>query len=235
MQNTIGLQELLQLLLRKIWIILASSVLGLVVFFGYTKLFMDPQYTSNVQFYVSSKQNNDSSSVNTDYFNSSQKLVNTYSVILKSNRVLGLVIDTLGSDITPEELKDMLNIYAVNNTEAMIVEVTTHDPDFSAKIANTIANVAPDQIKEITQAGYITLVDSAYPETTPSSPKPLKNALIGFIIGLALSIGIVILQMLFDVHVKDEEDIKKYYNIPVLGGIPNFHTIPKGGYERYEY
>ena len=58
------------------------------------------------------------------------------------------------------------------------------------------------------------------------------NCVLGFLLGLVASVLFVVIQEMLDTRVKGEEDLKKYYNVPVLGEIPNFESQFKGGYER---
>lgn len=225
------LPELIHLLLSKLWLIILISVLGFLIAFGYTKILVTPQYTSTVKFYISDSTN---TNININDLNASQKLVTLDIEVLKSNKVLDQVISTIQLNCTTKQLKKMLTITSVNDTGLMDVDVTTGDPQLSADIANTIAAVAPDQIIEVTKAGYVELVDAAQPNPIPSSPNTVLNCAVGFLLGLVLSVLYVVLHEMFDMRVKNEEDLKKYYNIPVLGGIPDFHSQFKGGYERYE-
>ena len=232
MEDSIDLVELAHLLLKKLWLIALISVIGLLLAFGYSELCMTKKYSSSVKFYVSSTKDT-SSSVNVGELNTAQELVNTYTVILQSNVVLDDIIKNVGLDCTADELKDMLTISSVNSTEVMEVTVTTDKPQLSADIANAIYNIAPSKIVEITKIGYLGQVDSAEANPVPTSPHTGRNCAIGFVAGLALSVLYVVLSEMFDQRVKGEEDIKKYYNIPVLGSVPNFHTQFKGGYESY--
>lgn len=233
MQKSLDLPELIHLLLSKLWLILLVSVIGFLMAFGYTKLLVSPQYTSSVKFYISNTSTS-SSTLNINDLNASEKLVTLDIEVLKSNKVLNQVIDTMHLNCTAEQLKKMLTITSPNDTGMMVVEVTTSGAQLSSDIANTIAAVAPDQIIEVTKAGYVELVDEATPNPVPSSPNTVLNCAVGFLLGLILSILYVVVREMFDMRVKGEEDLKKYYNIPILGGIPDFHSQFKGGYERYE-
>ena len=167
-----------------------------------------------------------------DSINTAQKLVNTYTVIVQSDTVLEKVIAAVPLDCTTAQLRKALSVSSVNNTEVMMVKVTTDDAQLSSEIANKIAEIAPESIIQITKAGYVELVDSAKPATSPSSPNTKMNCILGFLLGLIASVLFVVIQEMLDTRVKGEEDLKKYYNVPVLGEIPNFESQFKGGYER---
>ena len=234
MQDSIDLSELIHLLLQKLWLILLVSVIGFLFAFGFTKLAMKPQYTSSVKFYVSStKLTGTDQSISSSQIVTAQELVNTYTVILQSDQVLNKIISAADLNYTAEELAKTLTISSVNGTEVMEVKVTTGNPQLSCDIANTIYSLAPQEIVEITRAGYLGQVDSAKANPVPTSPKTGRNCVIGFLLGFILAAMFVGLREMFDLRIKDEDDLKKHYNLPVLGSIPNFHAQFKGGYESY--
>ena len=168
--------------------------------------------------------------ININKISAAQKIVDTYVIILKSDRVLNDVIDSLNLDYTAKQIKKMISISSVNDTEVMQIQVTSPNAQLSCNIANKLAEIAPEKLVEITDAGFVKIVDSATVDPVPTSPDVRMNCLIGTFAGIALSVMYIIIRELFNVRVKSEEDIKKNYAIPVLGEIPSFNTHFKGGY-----
>ena len=158
---------------------------------------------------------------NLNDINASQKLVSTYIEILKSDNVLSKVITETGFTYTPEQIRKMLTASAVNGTEIFEVKITTEDANEAAVIANTIAAVAPEEIIRVVKAGSVELIDEAVPATSPSSPNVLLNTIIGLLLGGVLSVlGVLVAEML-DNRIKTEDDLKKGYDFPILGTIPD--------------
>ena len=56
---------------------------------------------------------------------------------------------------------------------------------------------------------------------TKTSPSMIKNVLLGFLLGLVLSAGTVIVLTIMDDSIKSEEDVEKYLEIPVLASVPD--------------
>ena len=93
-EETIDLLELFNEILRHIWVILAVTlVTGVATLFG-VKTFVTPQYESSALMIVNTRQDS-SANVTSDQINSAVKLVDTYSIIIKSRTVLQQVIDDL--------------------------------------------------------------------------------------------------------------------------------------------
>lgn len=219
--NEISLQEIFMILWNKVWVIILCTLIGGVAAFGISAFVLDPTYTSRVSMYVNSNTERENTIANLNDINASQKLVSTYIEILKSDNVLSKVITETGFHYTPEQIRKMLTASAVNGTEIFEVKVTTKDADEAAVIANTIAAVAPEEIIRVVKAGSVELIDEAVPATSPSSPNVLLNTIIGLMLGGVLSVlGVLVAEML-DNRIKTEDDLKKGYDFPILGTIPD--------------
>lgn len=219
--NEISLQEIFMILWNKVWVIILCTLIGGVAAFGISAFVLDPTYTSRVSMYVNSNTERENTIANLNDINASQKLVSTYIEILKSDNVLSKVITETGFTYTPEQIRKMLTASAVNGTEIFEVKITTEDADEAAVIANTIAAVAPEEIIRVVKAGSVELIDEAVPATSPSSPNVLLNTIIGLMLGGVLSVlGVLVAEML-DNRIKTEDDLKKGYDFPILGTIPD--------------
>lgn len=219
--NEITLQEIFMILWEKVWIIALAVVIGGVVAFSVSAFVLDPTYTSRISMYVNNNTNRETTVANINDINASQKLVSTYIEILKSDNVLGKVAEATGLAYTPGQIRGMMSANSVNGTEIFEVKVTTEDAEEAALIANTIAEVSPEEIIRVVKAGSVELIDEAVPATNPTSPNVTLNTLIGMMLGGVLSVlGILVASML-DNRIHSEEDLKKHYDIPVLGAIPD--------------
>ena len=219
--NEISLQEIFMILWNKVWVIILCTLIGGVAAFGISAFVLDPTYTSRVSMYVNSNTERENTIASLNDINASQKLVSTYIEILKSDNVLSKVITETGFHYTPEQIRKMLTASAVNGTEIFEVKITTEDANEAAVIANTIAAVAPEEIIRVVKAGSVDLIDEAVPATKPSSPNVLLNTIIGLMLGGVLSVlGVLVAEML-DNRIKTEDDLKKGYDFPILGTIPD--------------
>lgn len=219
--NEITLQEIFIILWSKVLLIMTITLVGGVLAFCVSRYMLDPTYTSRISMYVNNNAQKENSVANINDINASQKLVSTYIEILKSDTVLGKVLEETHLPYTISELRKMLAANSINGTEIFEVKVTTENAEEAALIANTIAAMAPEEIIRVVKAGSVELIDKAVPALAPTSPNVLLNTVIGFMLGGVLSVlGVLVLEML-DNRIKSEEDLKKYYDIPILGAIPD--------------
>lgn len=228
----IDLGEILKTLINKVWlIILCAAILGGAVFI-YTAGFVTPFYQAKVSFYVNNNNVGQSlAGISSSDLDTSQKLVATYVNILKSNTVLDRVAEEAGLDISAEKLRGWIAAQAMGDTELFEVYVTHPDPVVAANIANIIADVAPSEIAEIVEGSSTKVIDRARVPVSPSSPSLVKNTVIGFFAGAVLAAIAVVLQIMMDVRIKTEEDLKRICEAPVLGVIPDFNSQEGEGYE----
>ncbi|MDF3003687.1 MAG: lipopolysaccharide biosynthesis protein [Oscillospiraceae bacterium] len=236
MQDSIDIIELASILLKRIWIIILVTILFAATVFGVFKFLVPPTYTAQTLLYVNNNnQYSGISNVNLNDLNASQKLVNTYIVILQNDKIIEQVAQRC--NLQYEELKDvsrMITMKSVNNTEVFSISVTSTSPELSAKMANTMAGMAPEEIIRVVKAGSVEVISQAEPPAKPSGPNSVRNGVIGGLLGLILSCGCVLLYEMLDITVKGEEDLVSHYNVAVLGEIPDFYSVPKGGYNYYE-
>jgi succinoglycan biosynthesis transport protein ExoP len=75
------------------------------------------------------------------------------------------------------------------------------------------------------QTGNAELVQPAELPTSPSSPKPVRNTILGAIIGLLLGIGLAFLFEQLNRRLRDPEEVQGAFELPVLGTIPESKAI----------
>ena len=182
----IDLQQLLQSLLSRAWLICVVAVLCAAIAFGWTLFFVTPQYESSVMFYVNNS-NIDLSSANLSLsaadISASRGLVDVYIVILKTRETMLDVIDYAGVEMSPGQLMGMVSAESVSQTEVFRVTVTHADPATAEKLADAISYILPKRISNIVEGTSAKIVDTAVMPTSPSSPSYTKNTMLGFVVG----------------------------------------------------
>ncbi len=234
----INLAELFSALVRRLWLILLCSVIAGALSYVYTSNFIQPIYRSRITVYVNNaleNSNNNNNSISANDLATSQRLVSTYINILRSDRVLQPVADSIGGGVTPSYIRSLMAAASLEETEVFEVVISHNDPQLAAKIANAIADVAPEHIAEIVEGSSTKIIDRAKPASSPSSPNKTRNTLFGLFGGAVLASCIIILQTLLDVRVKGEEDLAQISNAPVLGLIPDLAMESKGSYGHSGY
>lgn len=231
--DTIDLLKLFDIVMKNIiWFIIVIILCGTVAFAG-TTLLIDKTYSATTTVIIVQNNNsNNSQAVTYNDVQLSQKLVSTYTQILKSEAIGDIVVANLDLydkyEINSTKLNDLVEIKAANNTEVMNITATTKDPKLSADIANEMVSVFQKKIYDIMSVENVTILNSAKVPTKPSGPSTLKNTAIGMMIGAVLCGIYAVVVLLTDTKVKTEEDVKKIFDYPVIGVIPEFNTEEGG-------
>ncbi|MEG0403129.1 YveK family protein [Anaerorhabdus sp.] len=208
---------------KKIWYIcIIICLISTISSFLITKFLMTPKYEATGKIIVVQKNETQNTQLNLNDVNLSQKLVSTYSEILKSERISDLVLNELDLPYTAKEYQEMVNVTAASNTEVINVTVTSESAKESTEVANTIIKTFQEEIYDIMSVENVSVLNWAKVPTAPSSPSTIKNVLIGGVIGVLISGILVIILMFKDNKVKTEDEFKEVLGYPILGVIPDF-------------
>ena len=232
----IDLQRLLGSILNKSWLIGLVAVVCAVVTFLCTYFFVTPQYQSSVMFYVNNSSLNlgdAAMNITTGDISASRGLVKSYIIILKTRETLNDVIDFADVDLTYGQVKGMITADAVDSTEIFQVVVTSPDPEEAEAIASAIAKVLPNRIDNIVDGTSSKVVEAAVVPSGPSSPSYTKNTMIGFLLGLLVTVVVIVIWDLSDIRIRTEEDITRISQYPLLVAVPDMEAHTKGGYYGY--
>lgn len=238
--NDINVTQILSALLQRIWLIILCAVIVGGATYGYTVKFIEPTYQARISIYVNNGANTGASStgsISSADLSTSQRLVSTYISILKSDRVLSEVSEALDNRLSVGAIGSMISAASIDNTEAFEVLVTATDPSLAAEVANTIADVAPDEISLIIEGGSAKVIDRATVPTSPKSPNKNQNTLYGMIAGALIAALVIVIQVLTDIRIRCEDDLAQLSEKPILGLIPDLASEFKGkpGYQYQSY
>ena len=188
----------------------------------YASFIATPLYNASAMMIVNSGQRSQEY-VSTDQLRSAASLVDTYSIIVKSDTVMDQVIKRLDiEDVFDSIVKD-ISVDAVNDTQIMRITVTATDPQSAVDICSEITEVAPDALVDMVEAGSVRLVSAANSTFQPVSPNVFRTTVLLALVGLFLTAGLIVIRTLLDNKVKTEADVAAI-DLPVLGIIPIYST-----------
>ena len=222
----VDLLALLRLFGKYLWLIVFLGVLLGVGSLTYTYFFVTPQYSASTTIYINNSIMTDTvTTISASDLSASAQLATTYTAVIKSDRVLDQVIEKENLDMSASQLAEKVSAVSVDNTEILKISVADSDPKRAARIANTIAAVAPDEISDIIDGSSVKIVDQAKIPTVRSSPNYRKNTFLGALLGVVLGIVFVVVRQVTDVTVHGEDDLEDdldEFGIPLIGVIPDF-------------
>ena len=155
----INIKDFFNYLKKYILIICGVVVIFVIGVFTYDKSIKKPLYTTYTTIILTkSNEAQTSTTITQNDILLNQKLVETYTKIIKSKLVLDQVISETGITYTAEELGQNVAVEAYENTEMLKISVTDSDPELSASIANSIAQVFSGEVAKIYQMNNISVI-----------------------------------------------------------------------------
>lgn len=231
----VDLAHVVKVVWQRIWTVIAISLLTAVVGFVLSAFVITPTYSASIMLYVNNSSFNVGDlgfSISSSELTAAQSLAKTYTVLLKNRTTLERLIDETKVDHTWEEIYDMIESGPVNETEVMQVTVTCEDPYEATRIANGIAVVLPQRVTEVIEGASMEVVDSAIVDTEKVAPSIPLFTVVGFAVGLLLSVAVLIVIALMDNTIHDEEYVIRTFGYPILAQVPNLNDNPS---DRYGY
>lgn len=207
--------------LKKYVLVIAAVALVLIIgVFIYDKSIKKPLYTTYTTIILTkSNETQTGTTITQNDILLNQKLVETYSKIIKSKLVLEQVISETGVTYTAEELSENVSVEAYENTEMLKISVTDQDPELAASIANSIAQVFSGEIAKIYQINNISVVDVAVTPEEVSNNTLKRDLLIALFISIFGTIGVVFVVYYFDDTVKLTDDLEEEIGMPVVAKV----------------
>lgn len=219
MEETIDLREYLAIIKKKAWIIAAITAVTTFVSAFLSFFVLSPVYEAKTTLIVNTDQKNDDT-ITGDEFSVTQRLAVTYGEIIKSRTVLEPVIEKLGLDISYDDLSKMVTVSPVKDTQIINISVQDTNPLKAKDIANSIPEVFTKEVKRITKANSVEVIDKAVEPLIPIKPNKLMNVLIAFVLGIMIGLFVVFLIEYMDNKMKTPQDVEKHLDLPILGVIP---------------
>ena len=216
----INIKDFFNYLKKYILIICGVVVIFVIGVFIYDKSIKKPLYTTYTTIILTkSNETQTSTTITQNDILLNQKLVETYTRIIKSKLVLDQVISETGITYTAEELGQNVAVEAYENTEMLKISVTYSDPELAASIANSIAQVFSGEVAKIYQMNNISVIDIAQVPEEVSNNTLTRDFFIALFISIFGSIGVIFIIYYFDDSIKLTDDLEEEIGMPVIAKV----------------
>lgn len=233
-EGTVDLFALLQMLLKRSWIIAAATAVGCILALLYSVTMITPTYRSGFTTYINNRNTTQSTgSTSVSDLSASMGLAYVYAEVIVARPVLTEAAQKYGMKY--EQVAGMIETAVSENAPVISLYVEATDPILAANLAQAIADIAPAHVKEVVEGTSMKIIEPPIVATAPYAPNHTRNALIGALVGLLLSAAtVIVIEMIHD-KVEKPEELEERYQITVLGSIPDMlaaekHDSRYGGY-----
>jgi len=236
MEDALSLKDVLGILRRRFWIVLAVVFVAVVAAALLSYVVLPPVYQADTSLIVNERSNVAQSTAGVDIgqIQTSQALAVTYAKIITSRAIMQDTIDTLRLPETVKQLTKMTTVQVQGQTEIIAISVRDKDAARAALMANTVASSFITQLPTlVNRVENVSVIDRAVPVTDQVSPRPLLNIAVAFVAACMLGVLLAFLVDYFDDTVKTSDDIKKLFGFRVLAVVPDMNA--KGAHHGRAY
>jgi capsular polysaccharide biosynthesis protein len=219
MEETISINDIFKTLKKRWKLIMLLTLIAALISGTISYFLLTPVYQSSTQILVNQKQSENQ--LDSTQIRSNIDMINTYSVIIKSPAILEKVIDELELDQSVDQLSQKITINSQENSQVFSLTVQDSNPAKAVEIANTVSSIFQKEIKDIMKVDNVSILAKAEVKENPSpvKPNPILNIAIAVVVGLMAGIALAFLLEYFDNTIKDEDDIERLLDLPLLGSI----------------
>ncbi|MFH4903280.1 Wzz/FepE/Etk N-terminal domain-containing protein [Staphylococcus cohnii] len=221
MESTLDLTKILRILKNNLKLLIILPLICLLISAIITMFFLDEEFQSSTQVLVNQKESD--SQMMAQEVQSNIQLVNTYSEIVKSPRILDKASKELDRKYSTSELSSMLTVTNQAESQLLNIDVVSKSGKDSEVVANKIAEVFSDEVPNIMNVDNVSILSTADDTTKQVAPKTMINLVMGVIIGLIIALIIIFIKEMFDKRIKSETDVENELELPVLGSIQKFN------------
>lgn len=238
---TIGLKDVFKSLLNNLYILILSTLIGTMLGYLYSSVFITPEYSSTTKLYVLANKQDEKSdeAVNNGDLQAGALLTKDYEQIIESPEVIDSVINNLklydqnDNLMTYNDLISHVNVSIPDETRVVKITVTDAHPYQACDIANAIREASKTRIENLLDVNSVRTVSAASIPVNPTNIHKTHNMMIGGLLGLVLAVDLVIIFLVSDNKIRTRNDIQDYLGVSVLAVIPKSETLEKSD-DRYK-
>jgi capsular polysaccharide biosynthesis protein len=219
-------QLILQTLRQRMWTIMLVALVTTGSAIGFS-LLQTPTYESSVLIQVGEKTTGDTNSA-LDVADL-QELTLTVAKAVPTTPVAEAVVERLEDPPEGGAGAVLANSSAEPDPGTVFVNVSyrASDPERAQLIADTIGIVLSEKIPEMNlgaNAITATVWEPATLPETPLSPDPIRNGIIGLMLGSLLGLVLVFLFEHVSDRWKSRDELEEDFGVPTLGVVPKFRV-----------
>ena len=187
----------------------------------YSVFILKPEYKSQATVILSSDK---SKNTVQSEINANKNLIDTYTEVVKSHRVLDRVKSEMQIEDTYEQLVKKVTVASLKDTEIISISVVDLDKNHSYSLANRIADTFTDEIGQIYNDKSVNVLDRAVEPQKPYNVDIVKQETIYAAAGIVLATAVIFLMFYFDRTIKTTEQIEQLFKLPIYGKVRKLET-----------
>ena len=218
--------------IQKNWKKIILVVLSFILISSlYTTFLMKQEYEANVKVFIGKQKfQNTTESYNNEEITLYQRLITTYSEVIKSKKLISKSINdskvnylsNKDGKITYDSVISNFTVNPITNTQIIEMSYKSLNPQQSYDLLYSMTENIIAYSKELYPTVNIKVVEQVHVDYSDLISKKIMIVGAALILGLLTGIGIVIALMHFDNTFKNKRVLEEEIGIPVIGVIPDF-------------
>ena len=217
----INLRDLLSYFKKRLILFIVTVLFVVSAGTIYSVFILKPEYKAQATVILSSDK---SKNTVQSEINANKNLIDTYTEVVKSHRVLDRVKNEMRIDDTYEQLVKKVTVASLKDTEIISISVVDRDKNHSYSLANKIANTFTNEIGQIYNDKSVNVLDCAVEPQKPHNVDLVKQEAIYAAAGIVLATAVIFLMFYIDRTIKTTEQIEQLFKLPIYGKIRKLET-----------
>lgn len=222
--NELDLKQILKLFWsKKVFIVIMMIIFAIL---GAVKIeyFTTPVYKASGKLICARTEESisEGTMVTATELSTTSSLAETYAELIKSDLIVGQVIQNLGLDISTADLAKCVELTPVTKVYYEVTVKGTSKVE-TANIANELISVFSEEVKKIYQIDSIHIVDKAQVPEEAINMNIVRSMEIFALIGAVVAVVIIMLLFMLNNTVTNSEQIKKYTKLTTLASVPKYN------------
>ena len=218
-EQVISISEIIDAVKKRWKIIALTTVLATLVSGIFSFFVISPTYEASTKVFIG-KEESSMESYNYNDITMYQKLLKTYSELIKTKDLINRAITNSKYELKVEEVLNDVSVTTVADTQMIQISYRSTSPNIAKNMLENITNEFIATAQELVPNGNVRILESVELPKNPVAPNKKMNIAIAFTLGMMVGFGIVFLLEYLDNTYKNKEQLEKDLDIPVLGVIP---------------
>ena len=218
-EQVISISEIINAVKKRWKIIALTTVLATVVSGIFSFFIISPTYEASTKVFIG-KEESSMENYNYNDITMYQKLLKTYSELIKTKDLINRAITNSEYELKVEEVFKDVSVTTVADTQMLKIAYRSTSPKIAKNMLENITNEFIATAQELVPNGNVRVLETVEWPEEPVAPNNKRNIAIAFILGIMVGFGIVFLLESLDNTYKNKEQLEKDLDIPVLGVIP---------------
>lgn len=195
----------------------------------YNIFFINKEYESNVKIFIGKQKfKNITETYNNEEINLYQRLITTYSEVIKSKKLINESIKGSKMNYLQDKYKNInydllmenLTVNPIANTQIIEIKYKSLNPQQSYDLLYSITENLISYSKELYPNVNITVLEQVHVNLKPLMNKKLTIIGLGLMLGLIVGIGGIIGVMYLNNTYKNQKSLEEEIGLTVIGVIP---------------